>query len=168
MPAGSRTTSLLPCPEHHIRFPGIAPSSNAKLGRNPFPFLELDIVTRHDMGKQGLNFIDCKETSGADRKEQRVSSRIISRRQRCLPCVSPESISQMFAGSGHRLIPARHFILIVVAKFPKAESVKFIGVWINFFICMSGTGWDGDKCACGNSHTIGKRERAQREAAHDN
>ena len=82
--------------------------------------------------------------------------------------MSPKSISQMFAGSGHRLISARHFIPFVFAKFPKAESVKFIGIWINFFICMGGTGRDGDKCACGNSHTIGKRERAQREAAHDN
>ena len=33
---------------------------------------------------------------------------------------------------------------------------------------MSCTGRDGDKCAGGNSHTIGKRERAQRETGHGN
>ena len=45
----------------------------------------------------------------------------------------------------------------------KAKSVKFIGIWIDFFICMDGTGREGDKCACGNSYTIGKCERAQRQ-----
>jgi len=33
---------------------------------------------------------------------------------------------------------------------------------------MSVTGRDGDKCACGNSYTVGKCERAQRETAHSN
>ena len=31
---------------------------------------------------------------------------------------------------------------------------------------MSGIGRDGDKCACGNSHTVGKCERAQRNTPH--
>ena len=32
--------------------------------RNPFPLLELDIISRHDMSKHRLNFIDRKESSG--------------------------------------------------------------------------------------------------------
>jgi hypothetical protein len=74
----------------------------------------------------------------------------------------------MFAGRGGRLISARNFIPFTLAKLRKAKSIEFIGVWINFFIGMSGTGWDTDERACGNSHTVGKRERTQREAAHDN
>ena len=33
---------------------------------------------------------------------------------------------------------------------------------------MGGTGWDGDKCAGRNSHTIGKCERTQCETGHGN
>ncbi len=40
-------------------------------------------------------------------------------------------------------------------------------VRIDSFISMGGTGWEGDKCACGNSHTVGKCQRAQRETGHD-
>jgi hypothetical protein len=60
--------SLLPCHKHHIRFPRTTQSSNAKLARNPFPFLKLDIISRDNMGKQGLDFIDSKEPSGTDSK----------------------------------------------------------------------------------------------------
>jgi hypothetical protein len=62
------TTSLLPRPEHHIRFPGKTVSRDENLARNPFPFLELDIIIRDDMGKQALDFVDHKESSGADSK----------------------------------------------------------------------------------------------------
>ena len=72
----------------------------------------------------------------------------------------------MFAGRGHRLMSARHFIVFTLTKFRKAKSVKFIGVWIDAFVSVSGIGRDGDKCACGNSHTIGKCERAQCKTDH--
>ena len=62
------TTSLLPRPEHHIRSPGKTLSCDENLARNPFPFFKLDIITRKDMGKQALDFIDYKESSGADNK----------------------------------------------------------------------------------------------------
>jgi hypothetical protein len=63
---------LLPCPEHHVRFPRKTQSSDAELARNPFPFLKLEIISRDDMGKQCLDFIDSKESSGTDsRLDQR-------------------------------------------------------------------------------------------------
>ena len=64
--ARPKAISLLPCPEHHIRIPGDTHSTDANLTRNPFPFLELDIVGRENVGKQHLGFVDCKESSGAD------------------------------------------------------------------------------------------------------
>ena len=54
-----------------------------------------------------------------------------------------------------------------LAELRKAKTVKFIGVRIDSFISMGGTGRNGDECACGNSHTVGKCERAQRETGHD-
>ena len=55
-----------------------------------------------------------------------------------------------------------------LAELRKAKSVKLVGVWIDSFIHMNGTGWDGDQCACGNSHAIGKCERAQRQTEEGN
>jgi hypothetical protein len=60
--------SHLPFPEHYIRFPGQTQSAKANLARNPFPFLKLDIIGSDNMGKQRLEFIDSKESSGADKK----------------------------------------------------------------------------------------------------
>ena len=74
----------------------------------------------------------------------------------------------MLARWGDRLITARHCVPDILAKLREAKSVEFNGVWIVSFVSMSGTSWDGDKCACGNSHTIGKCERAQRETVHCN
>ncbi len=42
--------SLLPGPEHHIRVPGETHSREAKVGRNLFPFLNLDIISGDNMG----------------------------------------------------------------------------------------------------------------------
>jgi hypothetical protein len=61
-----KAISLLPCPEHHIRIPRVTQSGEEKLTRNPISFRKLDIITRDDMGQQGLDFIDCKESSGTD------------------------------------------------------------------------------------------------------
>ena len=77
-----------------------------------------------------------------------------------LPCVSPQSKRQIFAGRGDRLMLARHGFSFTLAKPRKAKSVEFIGVWIDSFVCMSSTGRNGDKCAWGNGHAIGKCERA--------
>ena len=63
-----RAISLLPCPEHHIRIPGKTQSGDTNVVGNPFPFLKLDIIGRDNMGKQRLDFIDRKESSGADIK----------------------------------------------------------------------------------------------------
>jgi hypothetical protein len=60
--------SPLPCPEHHIRTPGETRSGNANIARYFFPFLKLDIISRDNMGKQRLNFVDRKESSGAESK----------------------------------------------------------------------------------------------------
>ena len=90
--------------------------------------------------------------------------RIINHRQEYLPCVPPQSKGQMFGRRGDRLISACRGIPFTLAKLRKAKSVEFIGVWIVSLICMSSTGREGDKCACGNSHTVGKCERAQRKA----
>jgi hypothetical protein len=72
----------------------------------------------------------------------------------------------MFGGRGNRLMSARNSISFALAEFHKAKSVKFVGVGIYIFICVSGTGRDRDECACGNSHAIGKCERAQCKTAH--
>jgi hypothetical protein len=54
---------LLPCPEHRIRVPGKTHSGEEKLGRNGFPFLKLNIISRNDISKQDLDVYDCKESS---------------------------------------------------------------------------------------------------------
>jgi hypothetical protein len=59
-----------------------------------------------------------------------------------------------------------HSVPFTLAELRKAETVEFIGVWEGSFISMSGTGWDGDECACGDSHAIGKCERPQCKTAH--
>jgi hypothetical protein len=64
----SKAISLLPCPEHHIGIVGNTHTSEANIGRNTFPFLHLDIISRDDMSKQRLDFIDRKESSGANAK----------------------------------------------------------------------------------------------------
>ena len=72
----------------------------------------------------------------------------------------------MFGRRGDCLISACCGIPFTLAKFRKAKSVEFIRIGIVSLICMSSTGREGDKCARGNRHTVGKRERAQRKAAH--
>jgi hypothetical protein len=94
-----------------------------------------------------------------------VMSRITNHSQEYSPSVSPQSKRQMFARRGDRLMSACHSIPFALAELSKAKSIKFIGVWIDSLICMSGTGRDGNECACGNRHTIGKCERAQCKAA---
>ena len=69
-------TSLLPFPEHHIRIPRETHSRNPILVRNTFPFLKLDIVSRNDMGKQRLYFIDRKESSGTVRNGNGLGQRL--------------------------------------------------------------------------------------------
>ena len=61
-----KTISLLTCSKHHICLSQNTKPSDATLAWDPFPFLELDIVRRDDMGKQRLDFIGRKESSGAD------------------------------------------------------------------------------------------------------
>jgi hypothetical protein len=73
----------------------------------------------------------------------------------------------MFVGCGDRLVSAR-CIPLTLAKLRKAKSVEFIRVWKDSFFPMSGPGRDGDKRACGNSHTVGKCERAHRETGQGN
>ena len=63
---GYKPISLLTCPKHHICFPGDTHSTNANLTRNPLSSLKLDIVSRDDMGKQRLDFIDRQESSGTE------------------------------------------------------------------------------------------------------
>ena len=58
--------SLLPCPEHYIGFSRKTKSSNAILAWSPFPFFKLNIISRDDMGKQRLDFIDRKESPRAN------------------------------------------------------------------------------------------------------
>jgi hypothetical protein len=120
------------------------------------------------MGKQRLDLIDRKESSRADFKQQCVRSRITSLLQECLPCVSPQSKSQMLTGRRHSLVSTCHIITFTLAELRKAKSVKFIRVWIGFFISMGGTGRNGDECACGDSHTIGKCKWLQGETGHGN
>jgi hypothetical protein len=62
-------TSLLPCPEHHIRSRRGTPSRDAITVRNTFPFLELDIIRCDNIGKEPLDFIDRKESSRTDGKQ---------------------------------------------------------------------------------------------------
>ena len=43
-------------------------SAEANLAWNPFPFLKLDIIRCDNMGKQRLEFIDRKKSSGTGTK----------------------------------------------------------------------------------------------------
>ncbi len=58
------------------------------------------------------------------------------------------------------------FIPFALTIFRKPKSVEYIWVREDSFVSMSGTRRNGDFCACGNSHTVGKCERAQHETAH--
>ncbi len=60
-----KSDSLLPGSEHHIRISGKSHTREEKVARNPFPFLNLDIISSDDMSQQRLNFIDCKESPRA-------------------------------------------------------------------------------------------------------
>ena len=62
----SKTISLLPRPKHHIRTPRKTHSSDVTPARNSFPSLKLDIISRNDMSKQCLNFINRKESTGTN------------------------------------------------------------------------------------------------------
>ena len=60
----SSVTSLLPCPEHHIRSHRDTPSRDVISVRNALPILELDIIRRDYIGQERLDFIDRKESPG--------------------------------------------------------------------------------------------------------
>jgi len=75
---------LLPRPEHHIRLPGKTHTTEEKVARNLFSFLEFDIIIGNDMGQQSFSFIDRKESSGT--------------------CVSPHSKGQLFVRCGYRFV----------------------------------------------------------------
>ena len=72
----------------------------------------------------------------------------------------------MFIGHGHRLMSACYSIPFALAELCKAKAVELLGVWIDYFIPMSGNAWNRDVCARGNPHTVGKCERAQCKAGH--
>jgi hypothetical protein len=65
------------------------------------------------------------------------------------------------------LMSCCRIIPFTLAELRKAKPVKFVGLCIDSFVSMGGTGRDGDTCACGNSHAIGNREWVQSETAHD-
>jgi hypothetical protein len=162
MASKTKMISLLPCPEHHIRGPRDTHSSDANPGGSLFPFLKLDIIRHNNMGKHGLDFIRGKEPTWTERE---TMSGLVNRMHdsQCSPCVSPQSKSQMFARCRDHLVSVYRGIPFTFTKLRKAKSVKLLGVRIDSLVAMYGTGWDGDECACGNSHTIGKCEGAQRE-----
>ena len=54
--------------EHHIRSRRDTRSRDAISVRNTLPFLELDVISRDNMCKESLDFIDRKESSGTDGK----------------------------------------------------------------------------------------------------
>jgi len=55
-----------------------------------------------------------------------------------------------------------------LAELCKAKPVKFVRILIDSFVRLSGTSWEGDERAWGNSNSIGKCERLQHEPGHDN
>ena len=65
-------------------------------------------------------------------------------------------------------MPTRHSIPFALAELREAKSIEFARILETFFIAMGSFGWEGNEGACGNSHAIGKCERAQREAGRDN
>src|SRR6266850_1494938 len=93
---------------------------------------------------------------------------MVTSRHRFLPCMSSQCKSQVLGRCRNHLMSSCRIIPFTLAELRKAKPVKFVGVPINSFISMSGAGWHGDKCACGNSYAIGKCEWAQSETAHDN
>src|SRR6267142_377939 len=93
---------------------------------------------------------------------------MVTSRHRFLPCMSSQCKSQVLGRCRNHLMSSCRIIPFTLAELRKAKPVKFVGVPINSFISMSGAGWHGDKCACGNSYAIGQCEWAQSETAHDN
>ncbi len=71
----------------------------------------------------------------------------------------------MFVGCGDRLISVLHLIPFVLTEIRKSKSVEYIRACEDSFVSMNGTRRNDDYCACGNGHTVGKCERAQRETA---
>src|SRR5712671_7206520 len=87
--------------------------------------------------------------------------------KKCSPCVFPEAKGQLFARHRNCLVSTYRGITLALAQLRKTKPVKFLSVRKDSFVLVSSTRWNGDECACGDSHAIGKRERAQRETAHD-
>ena len=67
--ARSKSASLLPRPEHHIYTIGHTHSSDVNPTGKAFPFLKFDIIRCDDVGKQRLDYIDSKESSGTDNQK---------------------------------------------------------------------------------------------------
>ena len=68
-------------------------------------------------------------------------------------------------GYGDSLISVVRFIPFAFKELRKPKSVEYIWVREDSFVYMSGIRRNGDFCACGNSHTVGKCEWAQYETA---
>ena len=79
----------------------------------------------------------------------------------------PEAKGQLFARCRNSSVSTYRVVTPALAQLRKTKAVKFLRVQKVSFVLVSSTRWNGDKCACGNSHAIGKRERAQRETVHD-
>src|SRR6266851_3210920 len=89
-------------------------------------------------------------------------------RQKCSPCVSSQSKRQVVRRCRDNLVSTSHSIAFTLPELRKPKSIKFVGVFIDSFVCVSGAGWDGNVGACGNRHAIRKCEWAQHETGHDN
>ena len=120
---------------------------------------------------KALTSLVAKNRPGLITKYVRSYIRLINSKHKFSPCVSTQSESQVFARCRDHLVSTCHITCRIapftLAELRKAKAVKFVGIRVYAFIFMDSTGWDGDKCTCGNSHTVGKCERAQHETVHD-
>ncbi len=68
-------------------------------------------------------------------------------------------------GYGDRLIYVLRFIPFALTELLKPKSIEHIRVCEDSFVSMNSTRRNGDLCACGNYHAVGKCEWAQHETA---
>ena len=136
------------------------------MGRAPFPsnFI-LHVTTR--WASKSLAALTAKKRPGLIKT---VILAMVSNCEEVLypPCVSPQSPSQAFSRGSDRLISTACCILFTLTELCEAKSIKFARIFVDTFIYMGGSQWDGDKSVRRDSDTIGECERTQLESGHDN
>ena len=161
---------------HYCRFLNITPvllgirnEATQISGGASSPFSNFISYVTSRWASRALTSLTAKNRPGLMTKRGYTRDHEKKKGQKCLPCVSPQTKTQVFSRDSDRLMSAAGcFVPFFLAEPGKAKPIKFVGVLIDFSVRLSGIHWDGDERAWGNSDSIGKCERLQHKPSHGN